>query len=196
MLWFKLFNEGVSTKMLKSVKAMYHSVKSVIKFHNNFSLSFDVLNGVKQGDPLSPLLFIFFINDMMNNIKPDTDLDVFFIDKLPLFALMYADDAVIFSKSKTGLQNMLDKLNVYCKRWNLKVNVDKTKVMIFEKGRTTFVDIGLYFDGTKLELVASFKYLGLTFFKNGKWYRSQKIFSQYGTFALHRLQCIFHIFDR
>ena len=189
MLWFKLFNEGVSTKMLKSVKAMYHSVKSVIKYHNNFSRSFNVLNGVKQGYPLSPLLFIFFINDMMDNIKPDTDLDVFYIDNLPSFALMYADDAVIFSKSKTGLQNMLDKLNVYCKRWNLKVNVDKTKVMIFEKGRNTFVDI--YFDGTKLELVASFKYLGLTFFKNGKWYRSQKIISQYGTFALHRLQCLF-----
>ena len=144
MLWFKRFNEGVSTKLLKSVKAMYHSVKSVIKYHNNCSRSFDVLDGVKQGDSLSPLLFIFFINDMMNNIKPDTDLDVFYIDNLPLFALMYADDAVIFSKSKTGLQNMLDKLNVYCKRWNLKVNVDKTKVMIFEKGRNTFVDI--YFD--------------------------------------------------
>ena len=66
---------------------------------------------------------------------------------------------------------MLDKLNVYCKRWNLKVDVDKTKVMISEKGRNTFVDI--YFDGTKLELVASLKYLGLFFFKNDKWYRSQ-----------------------
>ena len=84
----------------------------------------------------------------MNNIKPDTDLDVFYIDNLPLFALMYADDAVIFSKSKTGLQNMLDKLNVYCKRWNLKVNVDETKVMIFEKGSNTFCRY-IYIDGTK-----------------------------------------------
>ena len=52
---------------------------------------------------------------------------------------------------------MLDKLNVCCKRWNLKINVDKTKVIIFD----------IYFDGTKLESVASFKYLGLTFFQ--KW---------------------------
>ena len=44
--------------------------------------------------------------------------------------------------------------------WNLKVNVHKTKVKILEKGRIyTLVDI--YFDDTKLELVESFKYLGL-----------------------------------
>ena len=40
---------------------------------------------------------------------------------------MPAGDAVIFSQSETGLQNMLDKLNVYCKMWNLKVNVNKNK---------------------------------------------------------------------
>ena len=57
---------------------------------------------------------------------------------------------------------MLDKLNIYCKRWNLKVNVEKTKVMIFEKGRKTIADI--YFDDEKLELIEAFKYLGLTFF--------------------------------
>ena len=187
-LWIKLFEGGISTKMLNAVKAMYETVKSVIKYNNNFSRSFDVFNGVKQGDPLSPILFIFFINDLVNNIKPNSELDLFFIDNLPLFALLYANDAVIFSKSSNGLQNMLDKLNIYCKRWNLKVNVEKTKVMIFEKGRKTIADI--YFDDEKLELIEAFKYLGLTFFKNGKWFRSQKIISQYGNFASHKLKCL------
>ena len=98
--------------MLNAVKEMYETVKSVIKYNNNFSRSFDVNNGVKQGDPLSPILFIFFINDLVNNIKPNSELDLFFIDNLPLFALLYAD-AVVFLKSSNGLQNMLDKLNIY-----------------------------------------------------------------------------------
>ena len=66
--------------------------------------------------------------------------------------------------------------------------MEKTKVMIFEKGRKTIADI--YFDDEKLELIEAFKYLGLTFFKNGKWFRSQKIISQYGNFASHKLKCL------
>ena len=60
--------------------------------------------------------------------------------------ILYADNAVIFSKSSNG-QNMLDKLNIYCKRWNLKLDVEETKVMIFGKGRKTIADI--YFDDEK-----------------------------------------------
>ena len=51
MLWFKLINEGVRTRMLKAVKDMFNSVKSIIKYDNNF----DVLDGVKQWDPLNEL---------------------------------------------------------------------------------------------------------------------------------------------
>ena len=76
--------------MLNAVKAMYETVKSVIKYNNNFSSPFDVFNGVKQGDPLSPILFIFFINDLVDNIKPNSELGVFVIDNLPLVILLYA----------------------------------------------------------------------------------------------------------
>ena len=85
---------------------------------------------------------------------------------------MYADDAVLFSKTKQGLQIMLEKLSNYCNTWSLKVNTDKTKVMVLEKGRAT--DIQIYFKGKQLELVNSFKYLGLTLYKNGRWLRTQK----------------------
>ena len=51
--------------------------------------------------------------------------------------VMFADDLVLISQSKQGLQNALNKLQRYCDKWCLKINVDKTKVMIFNKqGRT------------------------------------------------------------
>ena len=47
----------------------------------------------------------------------------------------------------------------------LKINIQKTKAMIFEKGRRTHHDFYIY--DTALEVVEPFKYLGVTlFFKN------------------------------
>ena len=54
---------------------------------------------------------------------------------------------------------------------------NKTKVMIFERGRKTYADFN--FDGKKLDLVESLKYLGLTLYTNGGWFRTQKNLSQY-----------------
>ena len=44
---------------------------------------------------------------------------------------MYADDVILIPESVNGLQNCLNKLSDYCKTWNLCINIDKTKVMIF-----------------------------------------------------------------
>ena len=46
---------------------------------------------------------------------------------------MYADDLIIMSEKASGLQSALDKLNTYCDKWDLDINVEKTKIMIFNK---------------------------------------------------------------
>ena len=48
-----------------------------------------------------------------------------------LFVILYADDTVILSENKDGLQKALDIFESYCEIWKLQVNVNKTKVMIF-----------------------------------------------------------------
>ena len=86
--------------------------------------------------------------------------------------LLYADDAVVFAKSPEALQSILNDLELYCATWGLNINISKTKVMIFEKGRNTSHDF--YLNNVKLEIVSSFKYLGIHFFKNGNLFRTQK----------------------
>ena len=56
------------------------------------------------------------------------------IDDLKLYLLLYADDSVIFSSTREGLQMGLDVLHDYCTKWRLIINTDKTKVMVFRKG--------------------------------------------------------------
>ena len=43
-------------------------------------------------------------------------------------ALAYADDIVLLSKSKEGLQKAIDQMYDFCEKWKLKVNSDNTKV--------------------------------------------------------------------
>ncbi|CAL4074707.1 unnamed protein product, partial [Meganyctiphanes norvegica] len=54
---------------------------------------------------------------------------------LQIFCLLYADDTLVLAESAIELQNALDSLYTYCNKWALNINVDKTKVIIFSKGR-------------------------------------------------------------
>ena len=53
--------------------------------------------GLKQGDPSSPLLLMLFINDIIEKINSSFE-NVFRIEELRIFMLLYADDAVVIAK--------------------------------------------------------------------------------------------------
>ena len=191
-LWQKLLVENVSSKFVSALRSMYTVVKSCVRYRFSTSSFFNSYNGLKQGDPSSPLLFMLFINDIVQNINVGLD-KIFTIDELQLFLMLYADDAVVFAKSPEVLQSILADIESYCNIWGLKINTAKTKAMIFEKGRHTHFDF--YLNNVRLEVVTSFKCLGIHFFKNGNWNRTQKRLSQHAAFALHNLFC-FHCFDK
>ena len=187
LLWQKLLLQNVSCKLVKAIKSMYTTVKLCVRFKSCFSQAFDSYIGLKQGDPSSPLLFMLFVNDIIENINADLQ-DVFTINELKLFFILYADDQVVFAKSPQALQSLLTDIENYCRLCGLTINISKTKAMIFEKGRRSHHDFYIY--NTAIEVVDSFKYLGITLFKNGNWYRSQKFIAQHASFALHNLFCL------
>ena len=85
--------------------------------------------------------------------------------------LMYADDIVLISSSATGLKNHLHTLQSFCKDWKLNVNTDKTKVCVFgrDRGCQPFL-----WNGTILEKIKSYRYLGTWISKNGKFGMARK----------------------
>ena len=78
-----------------------------------------------------------------------------------LCALAYADDIALLADSENSLQLLLDELSQWCKNWRVSVNIQKTKVMHFRKPRKTRTDRMFAIGEEKLEIVDSYKYLGI-----------------------------------
>ena len=188
-LWHKLISENVSSKLVKALKSMYSTVKSCIRYRSTVSGFFDSHIGLKQGDPSFPLMFMLFINDIIDNINSNFQ-NIFTIDEMKIFMILYADDAILFANTPNVLQSMLNDIDTYCTTWGLKINTRKTKITIFERGRHT--SYNFYLKGTKLDIVTSFKYLGIHFFKNGNRYRTQKRLADQASYALHNLFSLFN----
>ena len=75
-------------------------------------------------------LRVTFIHCLIN--KHEHELDVY----LKLLVLLYADDTVLMAENAIDLQQQLNVFTEYCKTWKLKVNVNKSNVLIFSNGRT------------------------------------------------------------
>ena len=97
---------------------------------------------------------------------------------------MYADDTVLISETPEGLQDMLRALKQYTNEWKLHVNTDKTKILIFRNGARINNNERWLYDGTEIEVVNQFCYLGMLFNYNGKFLHTQKHIADQGRKAL------------
>ena len=75
------------------------------------------------------------------------------------------------AESEQDLQTALDAVFSFCKLWYLELNISKTKVIIFSRG-TVRKHIKFAFDGTELEVIDQYTYLGVTFNYNNTFYKS------------------------
>ena len=80
---------------------------------------------------------------------------------------------VIFANTADEQQNSLDLLVCYCKRLKLTINASKTKVIIFRKGGLLPRNLSFEYDGVQLEIVKSFKYLGVVFIVGASFSNAQ-----------------------
>ena len=191
MLWTKLVKSGISCKAINMIKSMYSNVKSCIKLSPcmNVSEFFDVTIGLKQGEPLSPLMFILFINDITNSITID-NLSEKDLELLSMYLILFADDIVLFTTDPISLQHQLDNIYEYSVHNGLKINVNKTKVCIFEKRKQQH-NLNFVINGESIELVNEFTYLGLKFTYTGNFSSAVKALHDQALKAYHNLLSLF-----
>ena len=162
-LWEVLHKQRVSDKYIKMLKAIYKKVTGVIRVGDELSDPINCPAGLKQGCRLSPTLFSLLINEIAFAIK-DRGLQgyQFMPDTLVIKLLMFADDLSLISLTPQGLQQAINILEQKATELGLKINLNKTKVVVFRKGGflSRLENWKIY--GQKIETVNSYRYLGYT----------------------------------
>ena len=186
ILWEKLLRTGIKGNILNIIKDMYSKAKSCVKSQRQGTSQFFTCNlGLRQGENLSPVLFSLFLNDLKDylatkitglqvplnfaNISDFEDVESF----MHLFILLYADDTAILTETPIDMQKSLDALSIYCTTNGLSINVDKTKVIVFSRGKIRNIP-EFHFDGVAVEVVFEYKYLGTIFSYNNKFMKAIK----------------------
>ena len=185
-LWFKLYKLGVNAKTLRIIKDMYNNVKTCVRGCNSYSDFFECAVGLKQGEVISPILFSLFIEDLELFLQEDPNCGLS-LDDITFILMLFADDMVILGKDRDDLQNSLDLLEKYCKKWGLQVNTDKTKIVVFRKRGGLFDNEKWTYDGVQLDAVNNFNYLGTVFNYTGTFALNQETLVGKGLKALNCL---------
>jgi len=173
LLMHKLLLAGLDGKIYRAIKSIYQDNLSCVRINGECGQWFNTEHGVRQGDCLSPTLFSLFINDLITEINSlEQGIK---IGRESLSILCYADDIAFIAPSQENLQVMLNTLNTWITKWQLKINGTKSKVMVIgsdtndyeTRSKCTVGDI-------ELNYASVYKYLGiqfdenLSFLENGK----------------------------
>lgn len=181
-LWQKLINSNIHGKMFKIIFSFYDNIKSCVKSGHTFSDFFTCDIGVRQGENLFPFLFAIYLNDLEEFLTEHCKTGLDTLNSLSfenlnvymkLFLLLYADDTVIFAESQQELQQILKLFEHYCNIWKLKVNISKTKIVVFSKKKSN-QNFSYEMFGEKISQQDDYNYLGLLFNYNGNFYKARK----------------------
>lgn len=119
-----LKERGFNDKILNMIKALYNNNETIIDTPSS-STKVHIGRGVRQGCPLSPLLFNMCLEPLLEFLESNHSDDGYSVGDYSFVAQAYADDVVIISRSHEGLQKILDTVCRYCEDMSLKLEPKK-----------------------------------------------------------------------
>ena len=149
---------GLDGKDIRIIQQLYWNQRAEVKINKNLKTeSVEIRKGVRQGCILSPLLFNLYLDKIFRSIQ-DSELFGIKVNGVKIWNLRYADDTALFASSVAELQKILTEIDKAGQQFGVKINAKKTKWMSIE--RTPGQNGPLIINGSKIEKVTKFKYLG------------------------------------
>ncbi|KAK3561638.1 hypothetical protein QTP86_011885 [Hemibagrus guttatus] len=162
ILWEVLWEYGVRGPLLRAVRSLYNRSRSLVRIASCKSDLFPVHVGLQQGCPLSPVLFIVFMDRISRRSQ---GLEGVRFGDHRISSLIFADDVVLLASSGLDLQHAMGHFAAECEAAGMRVSTSKSEAMVLDRKK---VACTLQVGGEVLPQVEEFKYLGVLFTSEGR----------------------------
>ncbi|KAI3354894.1 hypothetical protein L3Q82_004690 [Scortum barcoo] len=154
---------GVPGPLLRAVRSLYDRSRSLVRIAGSKSDLFPVHVGLRQGCPLSPVLFIIFMDRISRRSQGPEGVR---FGNHRISSLLFADDVVLMASSGQDLQHVLERFAAECEAAGMRISTSKSWRPWFSTGKGWACPLQV--GGEVLPQVEEFKYLGVLFTSEGK----------------------------
>ena len=155
-LLFKLKSYGISGCLFSVIEDFLDNRQQHVVLNGKNSNWSPVTAGVPQGSVLGPLLFLIYMNDLVDNVSSEAKL---FADDTSLFTVVYDVDIVA-----NKLNRDLGIISNWAHQWKMQFNLDISKQaiqVIFSQKKGRVVHPPIFFNGSKVAIKLEHKHLGI-----------------------------------
>jgi len=144
---------GFSEQFISYVKTLYSGIESCVMNNGTTTKYFPIRRGVRQGDPLSPYLFILSIEPLAESIRNNINIEGIKLGNKEIKLSLYADDLSIFLKNLASLKEVKKTLKKFKNISGLKYNCEKTEILPLGRCETPQDALGLIWKDTKIKIL-------------------------------------------
>ncbi|KAI3360580.1 hypothetical protein L3Q82_002449 [Scortum barcoo] len=133
ILWGCSASMGSGEPLLRAVRSLYDRSRSlVIRIAGSKSDLFPVHVGLRQGCPLSPVLFIIFMDRISRRSQGPEGVR---FGNHRISSLLFADDVVLMASSGQDLQHVLERFAAECEAAGMRISTSKSEAMVLDRKR-------------------------------------------------------------
>ena len=117
---------GFGPSFLRWIDILMNDRISCVKNNGYVSHEFKMERGLRQGCPMSPLLFVLAVELLANKIRQDSNLNGIMINEKSVRIKQYADDTTLLLKDEIDIREVLSRLKEFENVSGLKINKNKS----------------------------------------------------------------------